>query len=40
MSLFIPIHNILFHELVGPPVLSCNGHQHFLTLKNASVHLI
>lgn len=29
MSLFIPIHDILFHELVALPVPSCNAHLHF-----------
>lgn len=40
MSLFTLIHHILFHELVGPPVPSCNAHLHFLTLKNACVHIL
>lgn len=38
MSLFTPIHDILFHELVGPPVPSGNAHLHFSTPKNSSVH--
>lgn len=40
MSLFTLIHDILFHELVGPHVPSCNAHLHFLTLKNGSVHFL